>query len=101
LIGRSFAPGPDKSFYFRGPEGKLNLRAQNLIVFNQMAEGVDDETWLHHLKNGDYSAWFRNAIKDPELAAEARGIEQTAELSAEASRDAIRRAVEQRYTQSA
>src|SRR5205823_13585190 len=22
--------GPDKSFYFRGPEGKLNLRAQNL-----------------------------------------------------------------------
>ena len=22
--------GPDRSFYFRGPEGKLNLRAQNL-----------------------------------------------------------------------
>src|SRR6185295_14791664 len=23
--------GPDKSFYFQGPDGKLNLRAQNLM----------------------------------------------------------------------
>ena len=32
---------PDQSFYFRGPEGKLNLRAQNLMLFMQIADGVD------------------------------------------------------------
>ncbi len=26
--------GPDRSFYFRGPENKLNLRAQNLEIFS-------------------------------------------------------------------
>lgn len=35
--------GPD-SFYFRGPENKLNLKANNLMTFIQMAEGIDDET---------------------------------------------------------
>src|SRR5262249_12127523 len=71
---RKYAEGelsPELSFYFRGPEGKLNLRAQNLHVFMQLAEGVDDETWLHHLRRGDYSSWFRFTIKDEELAAEA------------------------------
>ena len=46
---RKYAEGeipPERSFFFRGPEGKLNLRAQNLMVFKQLAEGVDDETWL-------------------------------------------------------
>jgi hypothetical protein len=38
------------SFYFRGPDDKLKLRAQNLAVFVQLAEGVDDETWLFHLR---------------------------------------------------
>ena len=49
---RKYAEGelpPDRSFYFRGPDGKLNLRAQNLALFLQIADGVDDETWLHHL----------------------------------------------------
>src|SRR6266446_10126510 len=40
--------GEDKSFYFRGQEGSLNLRAQNLVLFLQIAEGVDDGTWLYH-----------------------------------------------------
>jgi hypothetical protein len=47
--------GEDKSFYFRGPSGALNLRAQNLTMFLQIAEGVDDATWLHHLARGDYA----------------------------------------------
>src|SRR5262249_54765183 len=55
--------GEEKSFYFRGPENKLNLRAQNLQLFIQLAEGVDEATWLHHLRQGDYSRWFREAIK--------------------------------------
>jgi hypothetical protein len=45
--------GPDKSFYFRGPDNRLNLRAQNLLTFLQMADGVDDETWRYHLRRGD------------------------------------------------
>jgi hydroxymethylpyrimidine pyrophosphatase-like HAD family hydrolase len=90
--------GEDKSFYFRGPARKLNLRAHNLIVFTQLAEGVDDETWQHHLRQGDYSRWFREAIKDPDLAAEAERIEQGQRDSAEASRAAIKAAIEERYT---
>ena len=59
--------GEDKSFYFRGPKKALNLRAQNLSTFVQLADGVDDETWLHHLRAGKYSEWFRDAIKDPKF----------------------------------
>jgi hydroxymethylpyrimidine pyrophosphatase-like HAD family hydrolase len=90
--------GPEISFYFRGPEGKLNLRAQNLQIFMQLADGVDDETWLHHLRSGDYSDWFRRIIKDDELADEAAKIEQNQSLSARESRDAIRAIIEKRYT---
>ena len=90
--------GEDKSFYFRGPEGALNLRAQNLSVFLQMAEGVDDATWLHHLKRGDYSRWFREAIKDDDLADEAEQAERADAESASVSRAIIREAVTSRYT---
>jgi len=90
--------GEDKSFYFRGPAGKLNLRAQNLILFMQLAEGVDDETWLHHLRQGDYARWFREAIKDEDLAAEAERIAQQLPSDAEESRAAIKAAIEERYT---
>ncbi len=47
----------EKSSVFRGSEGKPNLRAKNLMVFLQMAEGLDDETWVHHLHGHDYSRW--------------------------------------------
>src|SRR5262249_27390259 len=90
--------GPELSFYFRGPEGKLNLRAQNLHVFMQLADGVDDETWLYHLRSGDYSAWFRQTIKDDELADEVAPIEQDQNLAPAHSRAAIRAAIEKRYT---
>ncbi len=89
--------GEDKSFYFRGPDGRLNLRAQNLVLFLQLAEGVDDETWLHHLRAGDYSRWVRNAIKDDELATEIAAVEKEAVDPAE-SRARIRELVEVRYT---
>jgi hydroxymethylpyrimidine pyrophosphatase-like HAD family hydrolase len=90
--------GPDLSFYFRGPEGKLNLRAQNLHIFMQLADGVDDETWLHHLQNGDYSNWFRTIIKDDDLALEAARVEENRGLSPRQSRDAIREVIEKRYS---
>jgi len=75
---RKYAEGelpPERSFYFQGPEKKLNLRAQNLILFMQLADGVDDATWEHHRKAGDYSRWFLQCIKDKNLAAGAADIE--------------------------
>ncbi len=90
--------GADRSFFFRGPKGKLNLRASNLVLFVQMAEGVDDETWLYHLRRGDYSAWVREALKDELLAGEVERIEREADLPAEESRAAIRDAIEEQYT---
>jgi HAD superfamily hydrolase (TIGR01484 family) len=98
---RKYAAGelpPERSFYFRGPEGKLNLRSHNLILFVEMAAGVDDETWLHHLRRGDYSRWFREAIKDPDLAGEAAEVEADRGLSSAQSRQRVREAVERRYT---
>jgi HAD superfamily hydrolase (TIGR01484 family) len=89
--------GEDKSFYFRGSAGKLNLRAQNLVLFNQIAEGVDDETWLYHLRRADYSRWFRDSIKDDALAEEVARIEEQ-QADAATSRAAIKTAIEERYT---
>jgi hydroxymethylpyrimidine pyrophosphatase-like HAD family hydrolase len=90
--------GPDRSFYFRGAEGKLNLRAQNLILFLQLADGVDDETWVYHLRQGDYSRWLEDCVKDETLAEEARRVEALAEVSPQESRDLIRKVIEEHYT---
>jgi hydroxymethylpyrimidine pyrophosphatase-like HAD family hydrolase len=90
--------GVEKSFRFRGPDNALNLRAQNLSTFLQMAEGVDDGTWLHHLRTGDYSRWFRDAIKDEGLADDAGAVEQDRSLSARESRSRIKHSIERRYT---
>jgi hypothetical protein len=98
---RKYAEGelpPDRSFYFRGPKEKLNLRARNLIIFLELAEGVDEETWLHHLNQGDYSRWIREAIKDPNLADEIEQVEHMKGISAIDSRQRIREAVSRRYT---
>ncbi len=90
--------GLDKSFHFRGPAGALNLRAQNLSVFLQLGEGVDDDTWLFHLQRGDYSRWFRDAIDDEELADEAARVEREHDKDAKSSRQAMRDLVNRRYT---
>jgi hypothetical protein len=98
---RKYAEGelpPERSFYFRGPEGKLNLRAQNLIMFRQLADGVDDETWLHHLRNGDYSRWMETAIKDRSLAQVVHEVEDMPDVSAHDSRQRVASAIEERYT---
>ena len=87
--------GEDKSFYFRGAAGALNLRAFNLATFLQLAQGVDDDTWLFHLRRGDYARWFRDSIKDDELAAEAQASEAT--LDPVASRAEIAAAIKRRY----
>ncbi len=98
---RRYAEGemsPEQCFYFRGPEGKLHLRAQNLNTFLQLADGVDDETWMFHLRHKDYSRWFRDNIKDDPLAQDAATVEEDEALSADDSRRKIREAIEKRYT---
>jgi HAD superfamily hydrolase (TIGR01484 family) len=90
--------GEDKSFYFRGPSGALNLRAQNLMIFLQIAEGVDDATWLHHLRGHDYSTWIREAIKDDNLADEIAAIEQDGHADPADSKARVKDAVMRGYT---
>ena len=92
--------GADRSFFFRGPGGKLNLRAHNLNMFIQIAEGVDDETWLYHLRKGDYSQWLREAIKDEALANEIHEIEKDGKEGPQKSRSAVIEAINRRYTHS-
>ncbi|MEQ1952679.1 HAD family hydrolase [Mesorhizobium sp. CN2-181] len=86
------------SFYFRGPRKAMNLRAHNLMMFVRLAEGVDDKTWQHHLRAGDYSDWFRKQIRDDELADETVAVEKDKKLSPEESRKLIAEAVKRRYT---
>jgi hypothetical protein len=98
---RKYATGelpPDRSFYFRGPRNALNLRAQNLIVFLQMADGVDDETWDFHLCRGDYSRWMEHGIKDDALTEQVRRIESLRAKSAAESRALVHRVIEELYT---
>ena len=89
---------PERSFYFQGPGKKLNLRAQNLMMFLQLADGVDDETWLHHLKQDDYARWFRDCIKDDNLAAAVEQIAKMTHVSPIDSRKLVRTEVERDYT---
>ena len=75
----------------------MNLRAQNLTVFCELASGVDDDTWLYHLRRGDYSAWLATTIKDPDLADEVAVVEQAAQLTPGDSRRLVREAIDRRY----
>jgi len=90
--------GPDKSFYFKGPDDALNLRAENLQTFLKLADGVDDATWTFHREQGEYSQWLKDAIKDDELAGIAATIEKDSSLDPKASRLRFREEIEKRYT---
>jgi len=97
---RKYAEGNmrNDSFYFRGPADRHNLKAHNLAIFCQIAEGIDEETWLFHLRRGDYSRWLRYAVKDPYLADQAERIEQRDDLQPGETRNLIRSFIEGRYT---
>ena len=98
---RKYAEGElaeDLAFRFRGPAGNQNLCAQNLTIFSLLASGVDDETWLFHLRRHDFSTWFEHVIKDKELASDAVAVEQDSGLNPAESRARIVRAIEERYT---
>ena len=44
-------------------------------MFCQIAEGLDEQTWMFHLRRRDYSRWFRKAIRDEYLAQQTERIE--------------------------
>jgi len=88
----------DRSFYFRGPDAKLNLRAANLARFVELADGVDEATWDHHLRAGDYSRWLREMIKDGDLADQVAGVERDHALATAQSRRQVLDAIRARYT---
>jgi hypothetical protein len=61
---------------FPGPEGRLDLRAPDLMLFVQMAGGVDEETWSTTGVQGDYARWIVTVIGDRKLADEVAAAEQ-------------------------
>src|SRR5262249_6777434 len=67
---RKYATGDmgDNSFVFTGPDGRLHLVANNLMLFAHIAEGIDEDTWSWHLHRHDFTNWFRDTIHDDELA---------------------------------
>jgi len=90
--------GDDRSFYFRGPAGKLNLRAGNLVNFLDLADGVDAATWLFHWQRGDVSHWLRTSIKDDPLADRIAAAERELRSDEAASRKRVRELIEESYT---
>jgi len=98
---RKYAEGElpeERSFYFRGPDKKLKLRAPNLIVFTDLADGVDADTWLYHWRRGEVSGWLRRCVKDEELTDQVQALEKQVPDDANASRKAVRELIERKYT---
>ena len=91
--------------YDLSPDRMIELKrhgvSEKIIVAmlaRQQGSYVDDETWNFHLRQGDYSQWFRKKIKDAELAEETCKVESGGETNAAESRRRIRELVEARYT---
>lgn len=97
---RKYAEGDLRwfSFYFRGHDCRHNLKAQNLAMFCQIAEGIDEETWMYHLRRGDYSRWLRHSVRDDFLAGEAERIEQETDIDPPRTRRMIIDLIRSRYT---
>jgi hydroxymethylpyrimidine pyrophosphatase-like HAD family hydrolase len=92
----------EKRFWFRGPQERLRLGAPTLAMFVHIGEGVDADTWLHHLERGDYSAWMRDGIRDETLASQVATIEREAAGYDDPVQDSRRRifaAIRERYLQ--
>jgi hydroxymethylpyrimidine pyrophosphatase-like HAD family hydrolase len=97
---RKYAEGDmrHRSFYFRGPDSRHNLKAQNLQVFSQIAEGISESTWMFHLRRNDYSRWFRDSVRDSYLADQAERIERRMDLAPSETRLLILELIRARYT---
>jgi hypothetical protein len=85
------------SFFFEGPSGHFDFRAPSLLAFVQVAAKVSDETWVRHLRQGNYSRWFGEVLNDPVLATEAAAFESEGDMSAAESRAGVRAAIKRLY----
>jgi len=63
----------------------------------ELAQGVDDDTWMFHLKNQDYSKWIRHAVNDDTLAEQVGRVE-TSEQDPASSRSSIAKLIQLHYT---
>ncbi|HET8996038.1 MAG TPA: HAD-IIB family hydrolase [Acetobacteraceae bacterium] len=87
--------GEQASFYFRAPNS--HLRAGNLSEFLKIAGSIPESVWMHHLRARDFSAWFRNVIRDDELADSAAVVEADHAIGFIESRARIGSAICERY----
>ncbi len=87
-----------RSFYFRGPESKTNIRAENVLSFASKAGIVDDETWTFHLYRGDYSRWVGEVINDRVCARAIERVEASRNLIPAESRKRVINVLLDRYT---
>ncbi len=95
---RKYATGDmgDNGFVFTGKNDQFKLKANNLVMFAHIAEGIDDKTWNYHLHNGDFTKWFQDKLHDDELAQISEKKEK--EKSAEESKKQILAYINQKYT---
>ncbi len=84
------------SFIFTGPGNKMHLKANNLLLFAHIAEGIDAETWWFHLRRQDFSHWFRDSVHDEELARVGEEAEKISDM--EASKKHILSYITTKYT---
>jgi hydroxymethylpyrimidine pyrophosphatase-like HAD family hydrolase len=90
--------GAGRGFYFRGPWNGGDHYAPNLSRFVELAVQVGDEVWFYHLHRGDYERWFRDVIKDDDLAIETAQIVALVSAGSPVdSRQRVRTAIIDRY----
>jgi HAD superfamily hydrolase (TIGR01484 family) len=89
--------GDEHSFYFRDDGGQGIRRARNLADFIGLAGRVHDPVWNAHLRAGDFAAWFRDVIRDEELARRAAQAADDPHLDPRQSRRRIIDAIRERY----
>lgn len=89
--------GPDRSFVFRSQGGTVDVAAQDLVRFVRLAQTVDDSTWMHHLRVGDYSRWFREVLGDDDLASIVAPMEGNDAVTSAESRRRVVSAIGRRY----
>jgi hydroxymethylpyrimidine pyrophosphatase-like HAD family hydrolase len=90
--------GAGRGFYFRGPWNGGDHYAPNLSRFTELAVQVGDEVWHYHLHRGDYERWFRDVIRDDDLAGETAQIVALVNAGSPIdSRQRVRTAIIDRY----
>jgi hydroxymethylpyrimidine pyrophosphatase-like HAD family hydrolase/GTPase SAR1 family protein len=84
------------SFIFTGEGNKMHLKANNLMLFAHIAQGIDAETWLYHLHRKDFSRWFRDSVHDEDLSRVGEEAERISDT--EASKKHILSYITTKYT---